>query len=115
MNGLLLDSDVLIDHLRGVRRVAPRDGMCVSVVTRCELFAGPAEQETAVRELLEPLEELLLDSAIAEAAGRIRREAGVRTPDALIAATAIVHGLELATRNRRDFAPVPGLVLASGV
>ncbi|MGH8933588.1 MAG: type II toxin-antitoxin system VapC family toxin [Egibacteraceae bacterium] len=34
---------------------------------------------------------------------------GIATPDALIAATALVHGLTLVTRNERNFARVPGL------
>ena len=46
---------------------------------------------------------------IAERAGRIRRETGVRLPDALIAATAIEERLLLATRNRRDLERVRGL------
>ena len=32
--------------------------------------------------------------------------------DALIAATALEHGLTLMTRNVRDFAQIPGLMLA---
>ncbi len=45
---------------------------------------------------------------VAEGAGRIRRETGLRLPDALIAATAIAHDLQLATRNGRDFERVRG-------
>jgi predicted nucleic acid-binding protein len=46
---------------------------------------------------------------VAERAGRIRRETGLRLPDALIAATALERGLTLTTRNRRHFEAVPGL------
>jgi predicted nucleic acid-binding protein len=46
---------------------------------------------------------------VAVQAGRIRRETGVRTLDALIAATALEHGLTLVTRNRRHFEAVRGL------
>lgn len=50
-----------------------------------------------------------MDRAIAERAGRLRRGSRMRTPDALIAATALEHGLALVTRNRRDFERVNGL------
>ena len=43
---------------------------------------------------------------VAERAGRLRRETGVRLPDALIAATAIEHKLSLFTRNRSEFEKV---------
>ncbi len=59
--------------------------------------------------VLAPLREVLVDRAIAERAGRIRRESGLRMPDALIAATALERNLGLATRNKEDFAPVRGL------
>ena len=59
--------------------------------------------------LLGSLRELPVDRTVAEGAGRIRRETGLRLPDALIAATAIAHDLQLATRNRRDFDRVQGL------
>jgi predicted nucleic acid-binding protein len=107
---LLVDTDVFVDHLRGAHELAPaRDSISYSVITRCELFAGAQEHETAVELLLSPFSELPVDRRVAETAGRIRRETGVRTPDALIAATALAHGLTLMTRNRRDFDGVPRL------
>ena len=113
MASLLVDTDVFVDHLRGARRLQapPEDRLSYSVVTRCELFAGTATDEKAVRELLTPFRELPVDRAVAERAGRIRRETGIRTPDALIAATALVGRLTLVTRNERDFEPVSGLRL----
>jgi predicted nucleic acid-binding protein len=53
-----------------------------------------------------------VDHAIAERAGRIRRETDTRNADALIAATALERGLTLLTRNVREFAQVQGLRLA---
>jgi toxin FitB len=109
---VLVDTDVLIDHLRGAARF-DASGLTIhySTVTRCELFCGPADQEAGIMRLLAPFRELAVDRPVAERAGRIQRETGLLTPDALIAATALVHGLELLSRNRRDFDRVPGLVV----
>jgi predicted nucleic acid-binding protein len=107
---LLFDTDVFVDHIRGTRRLPDIDA-AYSLVTRCELFAGREREEEAVRALLTPLHEIPIDRAIAERAGRLRRGSPMLTPDALIAATAIEHGLALVTRNRRDFKDVPGLQL----
>ena len=65
--------------------------------------------EAGARAFLEVLGEIAVDRAIAERAGRLRRGSRIRTPDALIAATALEHGLSLVTRNRRDFENVHGL------
>lgn len=112
MAELLLDTDVLVDHLRGTRRIESEgEALAYSVITRAELFAGPQDQERVVTRLLAGLREIGLDGAVAEAGGRIRRETGVKLPDALIAASAIVHGLVLVSGNRRDYERVPGLEL----
>jgi predicted nucleic acid-binding protein len=109
---LLVDTDVLVDHLRGARRIQPgRDRIFYSVITRCELFAGREAEEETVQRLLEPFEEVPVDRPIAERAGRLRRAGGLRTPDALIAATALERQLVLVTRNTRDFKSARGLKL----
>jgi predicted nucleic acid-binding protein len=112
MSRVLLDTDVLIDHLRGHRPLRLSDPkLKISIITRCELFAGRNVNEPQLRRTLSVLEELSLDQAIAESAGRIRRESGIPAPDALIAATALAHDLPLMTRNRRHFDRVAGLQL----
>ncbi len=113
MTGILVDTDVLIDHLRGAAELRRRDlaSLFCSVISRGELLAGPAQQEPAVRRLLGSLRELPVSPEITDSAGLIRRETSIALPDALIAATAIAGGLELLTRNRRDFERVDGLVL----
>lgn len=110
MPEVLVDTDVLVDHLRGAQAFRPgRAQVSYSTITRCELFAGTRDGEDVVTRLLAPFRELPVDRDVAEAAGRIRRDTGIRTPDALIAGTARVHGLALVTRNRRDFERVPRL------
>ena len=88
-----------------------RERILHSVITRCELFAGREVEEETVQRLLEGFEELPVDRPVAERAGRLRRAGGLRTPDALIAATALEHQLVLVTRNTRDFQAAPGLKL----
>lgn len=112
MAELLIDTDVLVDHLRRIRRL-PRelDEASYSVITRAELFAGRQADESLLRRILAPMRELPVDRDVAEAGGRVRRESGVALPDALIAATALLHGLTLLTGNRRDFERVPRLRL----
>ncbi|MGQ0670747.1 MAG: PIN domain-containing protein [Actinomycetota bacterium] len=78
---------------------------------------GVAARATSGGLLLAPFREIPVDRSIAERAGRLRRSSGVRTPDALIAATALEHRLTLVTRNVRDLIRdlkgLPGLRLRS--
>jgi len=109
----LIDTDVFIDHFRGARTLTPARGMHYSVITRCELFAGRRIEGADIRELLDGLREVPISRSIAEAAGRLRRDSGIQTPDALIAATALAYSMELVTRNLRDFSNIPGLVVSA--
>lgn len=108
---LLIDTDIFIDHLRGAREFRPkRHRVHYSVVTKAELFAGNSATDLCSR-LLAPFREVEIDRAIAERAGRIARESGIRLPDALIAATALERGLGVVTRNRKHFEPISGIRL----
>jgi predicted nucleic acid-binding protein len=109
---LLLDSAVLIDHLRGIRKAtewlaALNEGEAViSVITRAELLCGRYEDEraSAVR-LCATFECLSITPDIADTAADLRREHRWKLPDAFQAALALQHGLKLVTRNTKDFAP----------
>ncbi len=110
---VLVDTDIFIDHLRGAAQLLPgRHRLHYSVITRAELFAGATGTDLATR-VLAPFREVPVDRAIAERAGRLRRESGLRLPDALIAATALERSLRLATRNKQQFEQVRGLRITS--
>lgn len=111
MADLLVDTDVFVDHLRGAVELRPgQHRLHYSVVTRAELMSGNTASDL-VRTLLEPFREVVVDGDVADRAGRIRRQTTLRLPDALIAATAIQHGLGLVTRNEKHFAQVRQLRL----
>src|SRR5687767_5006589 len=101
MPDVLVETDVLADHLRGTTQFFPTvDRVAYSVLTRAELLAGCAtDDEPVVAQLLAPFTELGVDREIAERAGRLCRDEGLTLPDALIEATAQVHGLSLVTQR----------------
>lgn len=89
----------------------------VSILTVVELLGGVTASADPKRRvlldaLLSGLEILSFDGPEAEAYGRIIATAGFsrrKLLDRMIAATALVHGLPLATLNPTDFADVEGL------
>jgi predicted nucleic acid-binding protein len=110
---LLVETDIFIDHLRGARELVPgRHRLHYSVITRAELVAGNSATDS-INMLLAPFRELAVDRSIAERAGRIRRESGTRSPDALIAATALENSLSLVTPNPSEFDDIRRLRLKS--
>jgi predicted nucleic acid-binding protein len=110
MDKILLDTDVLIDHLRG-HRPLPQADAAISVISRTELLAGNEREEASVEALFEECEEVGVDTSIARTAGRLKRRTKLQIADALIAATALERQLPLMTRNRRHFEQVAGLTL----
>ena len=124
MSKYLLDSGLLIRHLRGQRRavrllsgLGKMGRLGIATVTRLEVHAGMAPDEKyATQKLLSRFLTYDLDADIADRAGDLLREARnhgevMGVPDAIIAATAIVHNLTLVTFNRAHFEHISGLSL----
>jgi predicted nucleic acid-binding protein len=109
---VVIDTDVLVDHLQGVKILGPEfSGSSYSSITRAELYSGKDADERIIDRLLDQFDEIPVDQRVAEEAGRIRRITGIRLPDALIAASAILKKSPLFTRNIRDFKKVRRLAL----
>ena len=120
---ILVDSDVLICNLRGVQAArdwllaARRDSgpLAISTVTVTEVAGGMRSAERRqVSRLLASLRTFAVTDRIAWQAAEYMRlyrrsHSGIGLGDYLIAATADVEGLDLATLNVRHFPMVKGL------
>ena len=120
----ILDTTLLIDHLRGrndaqelvdtLALEGHRLGVCC--VSIAELYSGLGENEKATADdLTAGLEYYEVSREAAKQAGRYRYEFARRgtalsTTDTLIAATAIAEGATLITDNIKDF-PMDGIKL----
>lgn len=109
---LLLDSVILIDHLNGIGAasrylVAHAAEAAVSPITRAEVLSGYGSDEEAApaRRLIDRFPILPIGAEDADRAAQLRRESGWKLPDAFQAALALGHGLDLVTRDTRDFDP----------
>lgn len=82
-----------------------------SVINRMELlgFTGPESELQVLGELLQVIPVLQLSENVILQTIEVRKQYRIKLPDAIIAATAIVHGLTLVSRNRKDFARIEGL------
>ena len=106
----LLDSAILIDHLRGIGPATTwlrtlRDGEAViSAITRAEVMVGGSSNDRAAAfYLCEQFACLALTKESADRAAELRRAHHWKLPDAFQAALAIDQGLRFVTRNSRDF------------
>jgi tRNA(fMet)-specific endonuclease VapC len=122
----LIDTSVLVDAERGVRaleRVPAEDEHSISVITASEMLHGVhraddgprrMQRQAFVENILAELEALPITNEVARAHAQVWAEleaAGemIGAHDLWIAATALTHGLQLATKNAREFECVPGL------
>src|SRR6476620_8710280 len=126
---LLIDTSVLIDAERRnntLSQTLGRDDRAISVITASELLhgvhrtrSGAARNRRAafVEQLLSAVEALPITLAAARIHAEIWTELKangnlIGAHDLWIAATALSHGMGVATANARDFERVPGLRVA---
>ena len=122
MNRPLLDSCIVIDYLREhppavryIRTLATEP--LLSAVTITEVYVGVRNRAEAsrVEMLVDFFVVLAVDAEIARRGGELRRRFarshGTGLLDALIAATAQIHGVRLVTRNARHFPMLEDLLV----
>jgi predicted nucleic acid-binding protein len=120
---IVVDTDVLIEHIRGrsaarewLGNAADRTGRPrISVLTAVEILKGmrSAERSETYR-LLGACHALPVTDAIARRAGELGRSyrashGNISLSDYVIAATAELHGLDLATLDVKHFPMFPDL------
>jgi hypothetical protein len=105
----ILDTVILIDHLNEVSQATSwlREHLlnsAISVITRAEVLAGTGVGDRAtVTEFLDAFPCLEMDVEVADATGDVRQHHRLKLPDAIQLAFSRVHGMQLVTRNTKDF------------
>ncbi len=118
---MLVDTDVLIWHLRGypqaTRRLDELGALTLSAVSYLEVLQGMRNKAelVAVKKMLQhraatllPVSEAITQRAI-ELMESLTLSNGLQMGDALIAATALEHQLPVLTANVKHFSAVEGL------
>jgi len=109
----LIDTNTVIYYFNGLTddesiHSILADSFKVSIITKIEFlgwgqFAADLELHAKAREFISHAMIFDLNGLIAEQAILLRQQFKVKTPDAIIAATALVNGLTVVTNNTSDF------------
>ena len=124
MGKILIDTSIIIDHLRLknkkqtilYRLFQNKHSLFASILTHTESYAGKSvwEKESVrkhLKNILAGIKILPLEEITSEKAGEISARFNLEIVDAIIAATSIIHNLDLATLNIKDFKKVDGIKL----
>jgi predicted nucleic acid-binding protein len=120
---VLFDTDILIwfqkRNAKAAQCIDAAQRRCISVLTYMELLQCPQskEQQRLAKDFLAEFNFTILPMTenIGHRASIYIEDyslaTGMRTGDAIVAATAMEHNLELLTGNRKHFKSIPGLKL----
>lgn len=119
--GILLDTNAIIYFLEGRSRIAEQilraETVYYSVITEIELLSAAHlsdQDETTIRGFLTFCRRVDLTPDIVEQAIQIRRADRMRTPDAIIASSALVLNVPLITADKQ-FDRVAGLNIVTDI
>ena len=114
--GFLIDTNVVIDFVAGRLPVGGnalmvqqlKSGHHLSVINRMELL-GFQDVPATIQEFADTARIYPLDEEVEAKTIALRKQYRLKLPDAIIAATAMIHDLKLLTRNTKDFDGIKGL------
>ena|SRR3990167_1863909 len=114
----LIDSDILIDHLRQKTSIVSSLSQIstdlnlfhLSTLSEMEIWSGQSTKDLSIQKqitrLLSTFHKISPDSKICQLAGELRRDLNLTPVDAIIAATAVVNNFILLTRNIKHYQSV---------
>jgi predicted nucleic acid-binding protein len=111
-NKFLLDTNTVINYLNNKISLPTDDDaeFFISVITELELFSKPAITSDGETKILNFIKDNItvvdLNPLIKKETIAIRRTAKIKLPDCIIAATSIVLGATLLTRDTGDLLPL---------
>lgn len=116
----LMDTNAVIEFLGGtlptsgsqwVQNIIEDDLQHLSVINQIELlgFNGSPMEMKILQEFIEATDIVSLSNPIVEKTIELRKNYKIKLPDAIIAATALVHDFTLVSRNVSDFKRIVGL------
>lgn len=119
--GYLIDTNSVIDFLDNrlpeiANNLIEKVKSQISIITRMELLSWSNINEQQLSILTSFIEDSIvfsLDEPVILKTIEIRKSYKTKLPDAIIAATAIVHSLILITRNVKDFTGIEGLQIVN--
>ena len=118
--GYLIDTNILIAFQSGTLSPASQlqvasiidEQFNISIVNKIEIL-GYKSVAKATEDFINMANIFDLDSKVADTTITLRKVYTIKLPDAIIAATAIVNGFTLLTRNTKDFKQIKGLLIAN--
>jgi predicted nucleic acid-binding protein len=115
----LIDSNVLIDYVAEQFNTAQLkkldeifdSSFAISIITKIETLGYNAHQgdEEKMKLFLSLASVIMLTDEIVQKTIDLKKSVKIKTPDAIIAATALVKGLTIISRNTIDFKKLQGL------
>ena len=122
---IVVDASIFVVYIRSKKGILPelmklaskkQTTLYVASVVILELWAGLSMNDDdiykKVKRLVKVAKVINLTGQLAESSGELRRKKEViGNMDAVVAATALYLGAELATNNKKHFEKVPGLKL----
>ena len=115
----LVDTNILIYHTQGlpttvgfISDLVSQHALNISILTKIEFLGWDKHTPDGYekcRLLIEFANTYPVDENIADKAIELRRVTNMKLADAVIAATAMLKNLKLATRNMDDFKTIAGL------
>ncbi len=108
-----LDNQIPPEQVEKVERIF-KTSFYISTITKIELLGWKKisqEDIQKIEKFIQPATILYVDEAVQNRAIVIKQQYTIKTPDAIIGATALLYRFTLVSRNASDFKAIAGLNL----